>query len=148
MFLFFSFHSSFDFVSCNQHTHLTQFHVSPFWFRSIGNHYNFFLMFMWTCCACFCLCSVCSKTKLHFWWIRLWIWARANNRRMIAYQFDLGKCYFFFGRFLRCAMLKNWCVWNDATSMCSACSRLNSLSHSVRVKSPNIIIIDIGVSVK
>lgn len=28
-----------------------------------------------------------------------------------------------------------------------ACSRLNSLSHSVRVKSPNIIIIDISISI-
>lgn len=65
-----------------------------------------------------------------------------NNRQMIAYQFDLRKMYIFWSLFA------STCNSIRFPRFQCACSRLNSLSHSIRVKSPNIIIIDIGTAAR
>lgn len=74
-----------------------------------------------------------------------------NNRfDDCIYQFDLRNFLFWFSFIFLCTDKKNKSFFRTfytgkfSTLSTSACSRLNSLSHSVRVKSPNIII-DISI---
>lgn len=119
--LFFSCRFFCWFHLCNQRTHFTPYHLSRFrfvWLEMITIFFFVHLMFMGH--------DVCVCVR--------------NNRQMIAYQFDLRKMYIFWSLFA------STCNSIRFPRFQCACSRLNSLSHSIRVKSPNIIIIDIGTA--